>query len=259
MQQNQYKMEQEFNQSSEEEKSKYRLGRINNKYLIIQIMCWSDSLDVCVPIFTKSCKIYKSLYYENGMSFMLYGYCRELLLILREPESLIKTFKDINLIRKGLKGKLFILKKLYDSRKDGDQPKDFHEKCDEFSHTICVLRTNYNQLIGGYTSQTWKNALGQKYKTDFAAFLFSLTKKSLHPIKPGQEDKAICNTHKLSQICLFGEGDLFVLGRLQYSSLGKSYLLPNGIKQDSKQAESYLGGSNLFDFTALQTYQVIFL
>ena len=62
----------------------------------------------------------------------------------------------MRLICQGLNRYRFRLKKIFDIRADGDHPKIFHEKCDGIPQTIFVLEKNNNQVIGGYTAETWE-------------------------------------------------------------------------------------------------------
>ncbi|TNV79259.1 hypothetical protein FGO68_gene16644 [Halteria grandinella] len=232
------KMEQAIGQS-DAQVSSYKLGKIRNKYLIIEIVCWSDYLENFIPKFARSSKAFKRLYNEQGMSFMRNGQSDwEYQAIPREPDSLIKTLQDIKIIRKGLQGKRFKLEKLYDIKTDGDHPNQFHGKCDGIPHTLCVMQTDRNFIFGGYTKVAWQSTDLNTYNTDETAFLFSLTKQSVHPIQPEYIHMAVYHQ--------------------KYSLLGTTYTLPKGIEKDSDEAKTYLAGTNTFKLINLQTYRVVF-
>ncbi|TNV79260.1 hypothetical protein FGO68_gene16645 [Halteria grandinella] len=122
----------------------------------------------------------------------------------KEPDSLIKTEQDIKFICKGLRNKRFKLEKIFDIAIDGNKPEKFHGKCEGVPHTICVLRTDRdNQIIGGYTKIPWDNCRQGTYKPDETAFIFSLTKHSLHPILPQVQEYA--TFHRNNLFCVFGQ------------------------------------------------------
>ncbi|TNV76064.1 hypothetical protein FGO68_gene6633 [Halteria grandinella] len=248
---------------------KYRFGRIKSKYLIVQIICWSDTLDVCARIFSKSCKLYQKLYQEEGKSFIYYGFFWQLLAFPLNSQ-LIKNYNDIRLISKGLKGRRFKLEKIFDISIDGDHPSKFHEKCDGIPNTLCILKTQCSRVFGGYTEAPWETQQRGFYKPDETAFLFSFTKQSLHPVKPLQSK---CATyHDRNAFCVFGETtttDLFVGGWHKSSKIGNTYSMTE-FEQDkesdySKQMQQnyyyyshYLANEGKFEHTAFEAYRVIF-
>ncbi|TNV76031.1 hypothetical protein FGO68_gene13052 [Halteria grandinella] len=230
-----------------QEVQKYRLGKIKSKYLIIQIMCWSDTLDVCVPILYNSCRLFQRLFNQEGRSFILYGVVWEQSAIPKDGE-LIKTQRDIRLIRKGLKGKKFKLEKIFDIETDRIHPDAFHEKCAGVSDTLCIMKTWEGGPDGGH------------YKPDENAFIFSLTKQSLHPIQPGKEEFA--TYHDRGCFCVFGNTyftDLFVGGWHKGSCIGTSYTMPEGLEKESDEAKTYLAGQQSFQNTAFQVYKALFI
>ncbi|TNV79582.1 hypothetical protein FGO68_gene14794 [Halteria grandinella] len=232
-----------------------RLGKIKSKSLIIVIICGSDLLQNCLPTFSKSCKSFKKLYYEHGMYFTRNGsYCWQKQAIPKEPNSLIKREQDINLISQGLKGKRFRLEKIFDIEKDGNDPDEFHKTCKGISHTICILRTNYYYTFGGYTRVPWESCYGT-YKQDETAFLFSLTKQSLHPVIPGQEQFA--TFHSQDCFCIFGSGDLLIGKQHRSSQLGKKYQLTENI-QTNREASRYFAATATFSDIEFQVYKVLF-
>ncbi|TNV80595.1 hypothetical protein FGO68_gene12290 [Halteria grandinella] len=255
-----------------------RLGRIKSKYLIIQILCWSDNLEECTRIFSKSCRVFNKLYSEELKSFLFYGQSWEQKAIPQDGQ-LIQTQRDIRLISKGLKGMRFKLEKIFDINTDRDHPDIFHEKCDGIPHTICVLKTECERIFGGYTEAPWEVSEEGQYKSDPNAFLFSLTKHSLHPVKP---DKAMYATyHNKLCFCVFGEvyrtDDLYVGGWAKESLIGKTYMWKDGpqIDQDKssqilKEEEEvgiqlyaeddppYLAKGRVFEKTAFEAYKVLF-
>ena len=47
------------------------------------------------------------------------------------------------------------------------------------------MKTNYGQVIGGFTTKPWRESSG--YDDDNQAFVFSLTKKSKHKTLNGKK------------------------------------------------------------------------
>lgn len=63
-------------------------------------------------------------------------------------------------------------KLLYRATRDGYGAQNFHDKCDNETNTLTVVKTNDAYIFGGYTEQAWDCSEG--YKTDNDAFIFSL-------------------------------------------------------------------------------------
>ncbi len=70
---------------------------------------------------------------------------------------------------------------IYKATWDGIRGQDFHRCCDNKGPTMTIIQSkNDNYLFGGYTEVSW--TCDGKYKTDPAAFLFTLTNP--HDIPP---------------------------------------------------------------------------
>ena len=76
-----------------------------------------------------------------------------------------------------------ILLLLYRGTRDGDKAKDFHEKVDQYSNTLIVVKTKKGLRFGGFTCQTWD---GKGDKKDTNSFCFSLDKKKIYNYKRGK-------------------------------------------------------------------------
>ncbi len=61
---------------------------------------------------------------------------------------------------------------LYQASIDGFSASSFHSKCDGVQGTFIVMKSNYSNIFGGYTSADWSG--NYQYKYDSSAFLFSL-------------------------------------------------------------------------------------
>ena len=52
------------------------------------------------------------------------------------------------------------LQLMYSGVRDGFEPNDFHERCDNLGSSVFVVRTQYNRVFGGYTSIPLTNGGG---------------------------------------------------------------------------------------------------
>ena len=77
------------------------------------------------------------------------------------------------------------LKSLYVASKDGDNPENFHSKCDGQSPTISIFKTTKGYIFGGYTDKSWDNN-SVHLKSDIS-FLFSFNIMKIYPGKNGGE------------------------------------------------------------------------
>ena len=101
---------------------------------------------------------------------------------------LISNDKEFNLIKSGifnLNNRNIKLKSLYVASKDGDNPENFHSKCDGQSPTVSIFKTTKEYIFGGYTDKSWDNKSGN-LKTD-NSFLFSFNIMKIYPGKNGGE------------------------------------------------------------------------
>lgn len=78
---------------------------------------------------------------------------------------------------------------LYRGTRDGDRAKNFHDKVNGISNTLCVIKTP-NGLFGGYTEATWDGDNCDKF--DNNAFCFSLALKKIYELIEGK-DAIGCN------------------------------------------------------------------
>ena len=79
---------------------------------------------------------------------------------------------------------------IYKATIDSDFSNKFHEKCDNHSPTITLVKTNNGLRFGGYTTQTWNNNL--ECKQDDEAFLFSINLRKKYNIQKGVECAIYC-------------------------------------------------------------------
>jgi hypothetical protein len=170
----------------------------------------------------------------------------------------------MRLISQGLGGRPFSLELVFDLKQHGDNPAKFHELCDGVAPTVAVMQTNFGQVIGGYTQVPWETTekidSDEKYRADPTAFLFSLTRNSIYPIKPDRVQYA--TSHEKDSFTIFGNTkgtDLFVGGWQKGSNIGNTYQQPEGIVPYSKESRCFLAGGNFFRNDVYQVYKVTFV
>ena len=129
-------------------------------------------------------------------------------------------------------------------------------KCDGHAKTLTVIKSEHNQVFGGFTKQTWNG--DNEWKKDPTAFIFSITKQTKFKVKKDSNYAIFCHP-----ICgtIFGN-DICILEYCEtdsksYSNFGNSYTLPNGMEYASKEARSYLAGSNHFKVSEIEVFKVI--
>ncbi|KAJ5078894.1 hypothetical protein M0811_04617 [Anaeramoeba ignava] len=163
------------------------------------------------------------------------------------------------------------MKKGYSAKKDGFGCDKWHSICDNKGKTLVIIKTKQNFIFGGFTQVGWTNDKSkwrEKYRyndygniPDSNSFIFSLRNdkgdrnSEKFTIQKGKEQKAIY--YDLDIGPSFGGCDIWIDSNLQpgYSNFGENYNLPNGIKYETNEAESYLAGSpNKWVVDELETY-----
>ena len=113
---------------------------------------------------------------------------------------------------------------IYKATIDSDFSYKFHEKCDNHSPTITLIKTDNGLRFGGYTTQTWNK--DEECKQDDEAFLFSINLRKKYEIQKGVECAIYCGGEYGPT---FGEGfDLCLCNNFMgvngnYSNFPKSY------------------------------------
>ncbi|CDW89072.1 UNKNOWN [Stylonychia lemnae] len=147
---------------------------------------------------------------------------------------------------------------IYKASRDGYTASSFHQKCDNQGPTISFILSEPGQVFGGYTSISWTSP--GAYIEDAAAFIFNLTKNSLHNQYQNFEKGVI---HNHTNLMIFGRGhDIFINNNCNYDNayntcdLGGTYMPPQGLKFRDSQAQEYLAGTYCFKVIEIEVYQV---
>eukprot|EP01083_Nonionella_stella_P053076 140582_1 len=107
---------------------------------------------------------------------------------------------------KGLSLKRWSL--LHRGSRDGFSANAFHNKCDGKAKTLSIIRSDSNNVFGGYASVPWKG--GFSYAADNDAFIFLIRSSKDYPPqvfatqKQDRKHKAVC--HYSAYMCIFGGG-----------------------------------------------------
>ena len=83
-------------------------------------------------------------------------------------------------------------KLIYRATRDGDSYDNFFNKCNEINNIVLLIKSNNNSIFGGLTRVGFKKVNSNKYKDDLA-FVFSLDKKKIYPIKKGKDAIRCCD------------------------------------------------------------------
>jgi hypothetical protein len=147
---------------------------------------------------------------------------------------------------------------LYRGSRDGFTAKDFHEKCDGKPNTLAIFKAKDSSfLFGGYTAIAWEYLSQGRYKSDPAAFIFSLTNKD----KKSFKSKIQPNLRGIAIYCCseegpsFGDCDIIIKNNLNSelssSNFGNSYINPRGNVVD----KFVLAGSHKFLLSEIEVYK----
>ena len=95
---------------------------------------------------------------------------------------------------------------IYSAKRDGDNRKAFHDRCDNKSPTIIIVKTGKNIIFGGYTEAPWKSEGGPT--NDPKSFCFSLSDNKRYLQNKGKNDSIYCdkNYGPWFGTCFFGVG-----------------------------------------------------
>ena len=116
-------------------------------------------------------------------------------LIINKKNDILEEIESSSIIKKNefefisqalksrMKKQIISIKKLYQATVDGGDPKNFHLKCDNISNTLTFIQSKQNRRFGGFTSLYWESSEYDNAKKDKNAFLFSIDKQKIYPIK----------------------------------------------------------------------------
>ena len=147
-------------------------------------------------------------------------------------------------------------KLIYQASVDGFSASSFHSKCDGYQGTFIVMKSNYSNIFGGYTSADWSGY--HQYKYDSSSFLFSLVNSYNVSVKMNILNLNYAIYASPSYGVYFGSGsDLYCYDNLNcYSYFSGSYQLPSFLRRFSQESEFFLGGNNRFSAVEIEVYSI---
>ena len=141
-------------------------------------------------------------------------------------------------------------KLIYQASRDGYRAYDFHLKCDNFSNTITLIKTENSYVFGGFTTQTWNHCAC--FKSDEKAFLFSLVNFKNKPTKFNVYDASNAIYAYREYAATFGYGyDLSIADESNINT--NSYSKPRSYYLSNK---NLLAGSAKFKPVDIETYTI---
>ena len=151
-------------------------------------------------------------------------------------------------------------KLIYKGSTGGFSSAEFHSKCNLIEKTLTIIKSDKNNIFGGYTDKAWSKN-GGFIKDDYA-FLFNLVNSSLQPIKIKCSDPEHAIFNKSEKGPIFGNNtnhghDLCIKDSKSYSNLGVSYTVPGLNSAKSNEAillKSYLAGSYNFEIKGIEVF-----
>jgi len=153
-------------------------------------------------------------------------------------------------------GKIKEINLLYRATNDGDNCKNFFEKCGNKGPTVSIIKTKNNRIFGGFSTAEWNDKKGAIRLYDKSAFLFSIDNMQKYEIlKP----EFAIECYPLENCLVYGNnGD------------GAGLYLENNFLQSTNSYENHktrvynvpsdycLTGQNKFEIEEVEVYQVKF-
>lgn len=172
------------------------------------------------------------------------------------------TNYDICFINKNLfKKKIKSTNLIYRGSENGFTSSQFINKCNNRSKLLILIKSEFNQIFGGFFSGKLNNF--DKFCFSEKSFLFSLDRK-----KKFLQKKNCKKTFKFftseNQIFAFGGGlgnDLCVynncdLKKYSISYFGNSFVLPEGVGFNSEESKSYLAGGYYYKVLEIEVFEM---
>ena len=92
-----------------------------------------------------------------------------------------------------LKNKKISFNLIYQATRDGDSISNFYDKCNGISHVLLILITDKALIFGGYTDLAFiSHSSGSSVYNDNNAFVFSMDKQKIYPVKIGGDAIRCC-------------------------------------------------------------------
>ena len=158
---------------------------------------------------------------------------------------------DEQLIKSWLNKRKFKAQLLFRKTRDGSNPNDFHNKCDNKGITITFIETTKGYKFGGYTELQWDKS--NSAKKDKSTFIFSLNKK----------EKCLVLSDKSSISCYENYGPFFGKSHPEiyfYDTLdkGESYEY-NSEYSSFSMGRKITNGDRYWDVKEIEIYKIEYI
>ena len=172
-----------------------------------------------------------------------------------DNSSILTKEEELKLIETRLKRGVFSNKKitfklLYCGTKDGDDSKIFHNKCDNISNQLVLVKTKEGLKFGGYTRLGFNSS--QSLITDKNSFLFSFDTMKTYDAIEGKETIYCYSSYGPT----FGNNSDIEIKSNFLSNKGRVQTKMNRFK--TTQDYELNGGNEHFEFKEVEVFQIIF-
>jgi hypothetical protein len=174
--------------------------------------------------------------------------------------SIITKGPDVKLLKSWITNSHIKFKLIYKATKDGFTAAAFHQKCDNISHTLVIVRSDKGKTFGGYLDLPWSSA--SSYNNTSKSWLFSMDAREKYPVKSGQSQYGGYGQSGYGPT--WGGGhDLHICNdsntvNSSYSNYAYTFEAPFGMTYGSSQAQSHLAGSYNFKTEEIEVFQLEF-
>jgi len=151
-------------------------------------------------------------------------------------------------------------KLLYRATRDGFSGPKFHSKCDGIANTITIIKSEHDNIFGGFVEIAWDSTseYGELYDPETKAFIFSLVNKEKKPFKVVCDlqchaihcDSDLGPSFGCDDICIASDSNL---NRDSFSDFGISYNHIDYLDRD-KRSDSILAGSYRFQTVEIEVF-----
>ena len=134
----------------------------------------------------------------------------------------------------------------------------FHYKCDNQGPTLVVIKSDKNQVFGGYSAVMWNSSNSYQRDDQMRNFIFQLNHKTIHRHFENPQYSIYCHAHYGPT---FGDGHAIYISATGdgqcYCRLGIGYEAPAGYVTDQQSTRDYLAGTFRFAVEELEVYKVV--
>jgi len=149
---------------------------------------------------------------------------------------------------------------IYKGSRDGFTYNAFHEKCDNKSSTITVIKSkDHGRIFGGYTKATWTLVGGISYneKNDESSFIFSLTYNERYPHSKSGRAILVYGGY----LTIFGKSSTVLIHENCNSRNDNYTIFPDSFicskfRTETVESKAYLAGSDKFTVEEIEVFHI---